>query len=314
MNEWKHLSKLMEKGYPLLTCLELLGKDTAEVAVRLEKGEILQDILLRNQRGSFYEYLAFFLSLTSLSISIKASMQIYEFFEDWKKKCKKQCSYPVFIFIFIFSYFTMVFFILFIIPQLLQSFGTESMSFLFHFLLLFVKGYCIVIAIVIIMIIILFANAKYFHEEKLMLKILKFRWIQDYMVYILSGYLRELDLQGISTRQAFQFLLQLKEPFLLHHIIQHIDQELLQGKGLLEVIQANEIFHQSFCLCFRIGQKTGTLAEALLDFMQLQEQYWLQGLKKISIFVQCIAYSFVAIMVILVYQVMLLPLQMLEMM
>ena len=312
MNEWKHLSNLMEKGYPLVTCLELLGKDTAEVTARLEKGEVFQDILLSNQQGSFYDHLRFFLSLTSLSMAVKASMQMYEFFETWKKKCKKQCSYPIFIFIF--SYFTMIFFIIFIIPQLLQSFGTESMSILFQFLFLFVKVYCVVIAFLIITIILVFMNTKYFRQEKMMLKIYKIRWVQDYIVYILSGYLRELDLQGISTKQAFQFLLQLKEPFLLHHVIQHIDQELLQGKELLEIIHANDIFHQNFCLCFRIGQKTGTLSEALLEFMQLQEQNWLQGLKKINIFVQCIAYSFVAIMVILVYQVMLLPLQMLEMM
>ncbi len=302
----------MMKGYPFLTCLELLGKDHHKLISQLEKGEKVQDILLKNQKGSFYEHLSFFLSLTSLPIAIQASIQLYEFFDNWKKRWKKQCSYPIFMFLF--SYFIMLFFIIFIIPQLLQSFQPENMGILFSFLLWFVKVYCIFIAIGILGVFFLSIYMKYFYKEKMMMNILRIRWIQEYVVYILAGYLRELDLQGVSTREAFQFLLQLKAPLLLHYIIQKIDKELLQGKELLEAIQDTSIFSTNFCLCFRIGQKTGTLAEALMEYMQLQEQSWLQMLKKMSIFIQCIAYSFVAIMVILVYQVMLLPLEMLEMM
>ena len=48
--------------------------------------------------------------------------------------------------------------------------------------------------------------------------------------------------------------------------------------------------------------------------LQQQERTWERLLKRTAVTVQCIAYSFVGVVVLLVYQIMLIPLTMLEQM
>ena len=61
-----------------------------------------------------------------------------------------------------------------------------------------------------------------------------------------------------------------------------------------------------------IGIITSSISELLEIFMQQQELIWKKKVKKIGIFIQLLSYSFVAILVLVVYQLMLLPLSMLE--
>lgn len=72
----------------------------------------------------------------------------------------------------------------------------------------------------------------------------------------------------------------------------------------------NDIFKQSF----RIGSSTGSLCNMLQSGLRQQERTWERLLKRTAILVQCVAYGFVGIVVLLVYQIMLIPLSMLEQM
>ncbi|MEG0824104.1 MAG: type II secretion protein F, partial [Erysipelotrichaceae bacterium] len=61
-----------------------------------------------------------------------------------------------------------------------------------------------------------------------------------------------------------------------------------------------------------IGIQASSFNDILKEYLVLQMNLWNKKIKRISVFIQIVAYSFVGIMVILMYQVMLLPLNMIE--
>ena len=89
---------------------------------------------------------------------------------------------------------------------------------------------------------------------------------------------------------------------------------LQNGEDLLCVIEREVLLNDIFKQSFRIGSSTGSLCSMLQTGLQQQERTWERLLKRTAVTVQCIAYSFVGVVVLLVYQIMLIPLTMLEQM
>lgn len=65
--EWRYLHDLLQNGYPYLEALQLLGKDTTRIREQLELGHSIEEILITQGTGRFFEHLSFFLKITSLS-------------------------------------------------------------------------------------------------------------------------------------------------------------------------------------------------------------------------------------------------------
>ena len=135
---------------------------------------------------------------------------------------------------------------------------------------------------------------------------------KDMLSYQLSGYLYELENKGISTRMAFQYLLHVKETSLLHRFMIEMIEALEAGEDLNERIEATYLLNASFKQMYRIGTCNDAMCEMLCMFMKQQEQVWNRMIKKAGLGIQCIAYLFIACMVLVVYQIMLVPLGMLN--
>lgn len=69
---------------------------------------------------------------------------------------------------------------------------------------------------------------------------------------------------------------------------------------------------ETFQSYYLIGSHNGDLNSALVAFMDWQQQRWFRLIHKVSIGVQLLSYAFVGVLVISVYQIMLLPLQMIN--
>lgn len=310
--EWKYLCRILDKGYAILEALEMVRSDLV-IKPYLEQGYDINRILLQGQKGRFYEHLSFFLSLSSISDAIAYALEMNSFEKALRKKLIKQTSYPILIFIM--AFFTLYFFSTFIIPQMLESFDMQEENNILTTGVMLMQGTAQFIGIAIVLIALIGMYSLY--KESFRLELLTFlnRRIHlpaDICSYSLAGYLAQLQRHGLSTQKAFSFLCQVKPHTLLHTCVNQIDACLYQGMDITKALAKQPFVNASLLQCYRIGMHTQHMYDALLEMMQRQEEQWLRLLKQVSIIIQLFAYSFVAIMVLLVYQIMLVPLQILE--
>lgn len=311
--EYYFLSELLDKGYPLLKSLSFIGKDEIPVKQALEKGMTIEDILIKDQKGRFYTHMEFFLKVSSLSGAIKSALHMMKFEGDIKKKLLKQCSYPMFLLVF--AFVILLFFTNYIIPQMLNSFEvSDDFSFLMILLKVLRSAFLFCVIVLagagILYLVSSFQPKKrsewIYHNRK---------WIplcKDILSYQLSGYLYELSQKGVSTRMSFQYLMHVKDSSLLHVFMKHMISALENGKDLQELIQTSQLLNASFKQMYQIGSCNDSLCEMLTMFMKQQETVWEKLIKRVGLSIQCVAYTFIGCMVFVVYQIMLVPLGMLN--
>lgn len=313
LQEWTFLSELLNNGYPMLEALHFLGKDITFIQTQLEEGIDITTILLKKQKGRFYDHLRFFMRITALADAITCSMHLLHFEKGLRKNLVKKAAYPFFILVF--AYCMLLFFSTYIIPQMLSSFDLDGTFSSLRLMVGVVQVFCNLFAILCILCGIL---ALYLRRNKkvqlvFLLKIQPYlQFLKDYNSYIFGGYLGELESQGISTRMAMLYLKDIRQDTLFATFIQNVIKQLEQGVALYDIFETSPLLNEGFRLAFRIGSSTASLEKQLAMFMKQQEHVWEASIKKFGIMIQCIAYCFVGVVVLIVYQIMLIPLSMLE--
>lgn len=293
----------------------MLGKDSKDIQTDLEHGVPLEEILVKQGNGRFYEHLQFFLRITSLHTAIDSALRLYDFERTLLVTFVKKAAYPFCMFLF--AYVLLLIFSTSIIPQMLNSFdqGEDFQGLLL--LIALIQGICRMLALISILGLGMLLYLKH-HPHIRTAWILKSKKLcalaSHVQSYLFSGYMIELLKQGISTRVAFQYLQQVRKDTLFAMLMRRITKRLQEGVDVLTIIEEEVLLNEAFTMSFRIGSSCGTLCAMLQSNLKQQERIWEQLLKKAVIAIQCLAYSFVGIVVLLVYQVMLIPLSMLEQM
>lgn len=311
MHEWKYLGRLLSKGYPLFDSLHILQKDTGKLKEEMLKGIDMKEILLTYAQPHLQKHLAFFLSITSFANAITCAIRMNEMEIEMKKKLKKDCAYPIFIFFF--AYVTLCLFIQYVIPQLLLSFPIESMDLFFIISMKFLQLLCVNITVLLIglasfMIMWKFKGC----PRKFLLKFMRTTFGKEYISYTFGSYLKELDQDGLSTKKAITFLSNTSSKQMLSLFMCDLKQQMEEGNELTNVIQTHPSLCPMFQTCFTIGVKTSNITQSIEDFIIFQEEQWHIKIQRIGMVMQCTSYGFVGFLVIMVYQIMLVPLQLIE--
>lgn len=310
--EWEALASLLQKGIGFAQAYALI-KEEDEITPLLEKGMELETILFQHAKGKFYDHLRFFLQISPLPDAIFAALQMKGLEKAIYQKLIKQTSYPILIFAM--AFFTLYFFSVWIIPQLMQSFDMETQNvWLMRFVFALKQGaiwfLLLMLGLVIWIFICLKRPSLRWKMGKWLLHLTNFP--ASFCSYTLAGYFIELQRQGVTSYQAFQFLTKLQKDTWFGGCVSQIKEQLETGNDLLTIYEQHPFIDASFTKSWSIGLYTQKMSEALMDYMKRQEHQWLRQIKRIGIGIQCGAYAFVAFMVLLVYQIMLVPLQILE--
>lgn len=310
--DYQFLADLLEHGYPLLDALQLLQKDGDAIKLAIESGICVEDLLVEQAEHRFAQHLAFFLQVSSVANAIQSSLHMKAFEQGIKQKLLKQCSYPIFLFVF--AFVILCLFTQSIIPQMLQSFSLEQ-EFGGLLLCMNILQSITIIFFIVLLIGVVCVFLKGLRKRR---QVFLFQYgtrisvVNDWVSYQLSGYLYELTQKGISTKHAMQYLLQLQEDSICCLVVKHIVHLLESGHDLVEIVQSSRYVNASFRLMFQMGAYNDTMCEMLTLFMKQQEVRWEKTIRKLGLVVQCIAYVFIASMVMVVYQIMLVPLSMLQ--
>lgn len=304
---------LLKSGYPLLESMHIVGVDITELKAKLEQGDDIKELLLRNQQGAFYTHLHFFLQVTSLPQAIEAALEMEGFEKGFVKKLSNVCAYPLFIMLF--AYVMTIFFANVILPQMLESFTLGEEEGILLILVRILSHTCsislLLLPVLSVLCVILYLRPVFRLQlwQRLQHHI---GFLRDHTSYLFAGYLLQLEKQGISTQKAIRFLCGVKQYSLLCVCAKHCEMRLLDGEDFITILQTEPGLNTLLRRLLPLGIMSASLCEVLAVFMEQQQVQWERKLKKIALWIQFIAYGFVGILVLIVYQLILVPLSMLE--
>lgn len=296
-----------------MDALRLLKVDVEMIEEQLELGYTLVEVLTRGQQGVFYEHLRFFLKIMPFEHAIESASSLSGFEKDIKMKLVKKSMYPLCILLF--AYIMLWVFTTTVIPQMMSSFSQDESFMTLSHVVTCIRVFCVLTAIVSLLVICAGLYLKL--HKRVCIALLKRHQcslIKNYETYLFSGYLVEMDRHGVSTQHAMKFFQTMRRDTLFYEITQDVNTSLNKGEGFYKALQISGWFNDGFLMSFRIALATGNLHAILTSFMTQQMHMWNRSIRKAGIIIQSVSYVFVALVVLIVYQIMLVPLGMLEQM
>lgn len=312
LHKWLQFASLLEHGYECQIALKIMNEDPSILKQWVLENGDYSALLLASSKGKMAQHLNFFLSITTIHEAIQSSCAMVQMQTQLKKEWYQKTSYPILIFFMAFMIITL--FSSYVLPQLLTSFRE------FHhpYLMLILNGVKIS-AFVLLLCAIVCVFAFFVIQSSLRLKQWFYRkWchriplLKELISYYFAGYLKVLQERGISTIQSFQFLLRLKDNVFVVETAKRLYEKLWKGEDLVIIIQDCPYFCDFLKSNFIMGIHNASLSLYLSTYLQLQKERWFTMLRRITIVVQVIAYSYVALLVICVYQIMLFPLEIIQ--
>ena len=299
-------------------CLDLLTteKNTEQITTiksMLAKGKSINDVFEAINDG-FTSRMSFLLKAMPFVNALKVSIKMKEFELETVNKLQQVLLYPSFVIVF--SLVVLLSFTHFIVPNILEMFADMDMQTIFLAVGIKVVNFAVYLAVLAAILLFfyylafvrkggtnkLWSFAKLLHFDNL---------LSQYTSYMFSQYLIVLMENGLSFKQSMQLLVNHSHNELVSNAANKVDQMFLKGNSLERVIDI-EGMDEYFCLLCQIGYETGNVRESFMEYGVRAELRLKELLKKISFWIQTISYLGIGIVVIVVYQIMLLPLNVLE--
>lgn len=297
----------LQSGHPIHFALAQIPRSKF-LQNKLQSGEPIQQCtFVKNQK--LQSHLRFFMAFSSIEYAIQSALTLYHEEKSMMNKLQSQLLYPC---VLLFSSsLLMLFFQYSLLPtlngmiqvnqnQIIYGYFAVQKVLLLGFFLL--GGYLIGKG----------AYLKYFAgDDAVMKNNRQNRIFHFYYSYQFAQYLYLMMETNLSFQQAMH-ILRNHQTRSIAIIAKRIDQDLLDGNDLAESFTNTGVFHQRFIDYIVYGTKIDQLSKALAMYNQIIDSQVKRFIKRLTIVIQIFAYGSVAITVLLVYQVMLVPLQMLE--
>lgn len=281
--------------------IELSFKEHKKILAGLAQGKSLVDMLCVNTKKPYFQTLHILCQSLPFDKAIRCADALDTVQSELKTKVLRALAYPTFLFLF--SYGLILFFSQTIIPSLL-TYDSSSTSmglvralqigytFLFVLLLLLILGF-------------ICRHWIPFLQNKIETLPL-FRSIDYYSFSLIWCALLE---NGCSTQVCIQTMTKMKAT--KTNAI-HIQSQLEKGVSLLDALHSEFGKDPLFMRCIQLGMNSSNLLH-ILPIYQSRTLYDIQAhIKKYILFVQLFSYTSVAILVLVFYQVLLLPLNLLQ--
>ena len=316
--EWKSLICLLEQKRSFSECLGLLKNERNSETIysiqsKLENGYSISEVLTVSN-DEFTNNLAFLLRALPFVNALKICIRMKEFEQEVKEKLQGILLYPCLVTVF--SLVVLLCFTNFIVPNILEMFSDmdiQTAVFSFGIKVLNYSIYFFIFTIVFF-----FSYYLIFVKNKGIAKLWKFasllhinNILNQYISYMFSQYLTVLMDNGLPFTQAMKLLANYESKELISATATELDARFLKGLSLDMAIQIEQM-DDYFCLLCQIGYEVGNVKESFTEYGTRTELRLRELLKKISVWIQIISYTGIGIVVIVVYQIMLLPLNVLE--
>lgn len=138
----------------------------------------------------------------------------------------------------------------------------------------------------------------------------RFPLFLELISYVIASDMLSLIHCGCSTKEMFTYLHHLRKQGLSADASNALFNALQAGESFEDTVTSSMYLSARFKYFFKCGLHTQQLSSCLDDYLLFQQQRWIRQIKLVCIGIQCFSYGFIALIVVLIYQIMLLPLEM----
>ncbi len=316
-DKWLMLAKLMQRYSSLqdaINVLEGLYPDDAalnHMKQALEKGNAISSLL---QKKGFEGQVRFYCQYIPLSEAVLIVTEKQKKQKALQKQFVGKVAYQMFVLLM--SFVVLAVFTIAVLPQMvdvLQISGsrTEGLVLIFDILekIIIVIAIVIVAAALIVCYIILRQKQTYVwmlaHKHK------RDYWFCWLATYRFASNLKVLIDHGIDLKEAISIIRFDNQDKMSSLLAYHFNEMLNQGITLEDALQM-EFFDPQFAHICLYGLLDHDFSFALEDYLLVMEEKANQLIRKASIVINLISYGFAFVVIVLAYQVLFLPMELLE--
>lgn len=301
--EVEQFEKLMNNGMPLETLIHLVFKKDEEMISRLKVGISLVDIFCMGQKKLYFKYLKILSSSLNLNQAIICVTQIEKHSKLVFDKLLQKIAYPFFLLVF--AFFMVLFFSDYVLIQM-QDYISNGKVLLVIQVLKYTFGLSILLLLFFLiwfyMVFNRFSKSLYYCPFPLMKKMVSLQFVCIY---------QNLENTYSSTQQVLETMSHM-DFSIVGMISNHILDHLLNGNSLEESFLKEEIFDSDFKKMLRYALANNRFQVFFDLYIQKSTMDIERCVKRIAFGIQLYSYLSIGVLVLLVYQIMMMPLNMLN--
>lgn len=311
--DYEGILQLTQSGFTLQETLTLLenekNKDCfREILSKLEDGIPINNFFATYIPKKYRLYFRNLIIITSFKDAIALSYNIVHENEQTRKVQYKSMIYPILLFIS--TLFGLLAFNELCFPPLLtllESFQFDSHS--YHYLHIIIR---IIVGIIVLLLLIFMIIFHYYksHLIKLYKRFRRIPFVSQFVSIDFIQFFLECTKLGISTRDTLSILKKIDNKPLVVYLASTIETQLLAGENFIQAFKNSEL-DEMLNRFITIAYYSTNMDEMLITYLSFTKERILKTIKKLTYFIQIFSYSLIGVMLIFIYQILLLPMDLL---
>ena len=312
--QWLVLSKILARCTDTKTAFEVLEKIYPEnirikqIIELLYQGEPLDRILIKD---SYERKLSYYINYCSLKQAIELLNEKQKRYTILKKQIAEKLGYQLLLVVA--SFAILVLFTQMVLPVMISSLQVHDSTVEIEFKVLNITKNIIILLTAFVIGLIVYIKLRkretYFWMLAHRLKIDGL--LKMVATYNLAGDLNILLNQGMSIKDSLDIIRTNKEYPLTSLLAYHLHNSLAEGNDIKDSLCGEFIDRQFYGICV-YGLDNDDFCNSLQDYIDMVSVRIETLVKRTSVILQTVCYLFVATVIILAYQVLLMPLELLE--
>ena len=312
------IQKLMESGFTLQESMELLSSRKsseafAAIRKRLEDGEeaasFFQDYCPKDYRG----YFSGFLQTLSFRECLSLSIAIAEGDRKEKEAIQRKLFYPCAMLVAVIA--GIFLFTEFCFPPLLsmvKSFHGDTEQYVLIQKVL--KNACMILAIILAvlaaMVLSFLPEARQKQGYQLLQKLLPDSLLVQYVSMDFIRFFHQCLSRNIPTRRSLHLLETISHKPVIRFLAEEIEKGLLEGNPLEQAVDL-PCLDPALARFMKLAVYSGNAEEMLKGYLEMSEEKGRLRIARITRTIQAASYACIGIVLILIYQILMMPLQIL---
>ena len=311
-----YISKLIDTDIPLQKTFELLknkknAKIFDEISLALNEGKMIEEVLPLYLPSEIADYMLPLLKNTSFSLALSLSLEFNEKHKNNSNKTLGEIAYPcLLMFITITVLYLFDIYGMDTIFGLMNSFQSnlglyQGIRVAFRVIItIFYYGLLLGILIIIFLIqpkrisLLYLFLSKHFPNS-----LINTYYCEEFVSLLLTCVNR-----GCKTKQALEILKSMKTKPIISFLAFHMDESLLAGESLKEAVK-KDYYDSSLSRFIKIANYTNEFSDMLSKYVSLSRDRIARTMKRYTLMIQLVTYSFIGIIVVFIYQILFIPMQ-----
>lgn len=316
IEDMMYLCRLLNTNLSLNNCFDLLSnsknmKIFERIKTRLQKGELIENIIIEYTPVEIRSYLDALLSSLSFNIALKLSLDFYEKQNENKNSLVNAILYPsILLFLTITALYLFDLYGLDSLFSLMGSFSNDiniyhNIRVLFR-IVITVIYYGFLISVLIII---------YYRQPKriTLLYIFISRYFSNslFNIYYCEQFMSLLLIcvdHGYKTKESLQLLKKMKSKPIVAFLAFHLDDYLLKGESLKEAVK-QKYYDSSLSRYIKLANYTNDFSNIINSYLLITREKIKRKMKQFALTIQLTTYMIIGAIIIFIYQLLFMPMQ-----